>query len=196
MRAPTSLPPSYFETMFAGDIDPWRFETSPYEQAKYAHTIASLGGRRYQNAFEIGCATGVLTERLAAHCDRLLAVDVSETALARAQTRCASSHHVAFARMMFPREAPGTGGFDLTVLSEVAYYWDQPDLALAGQQIARILEPGGDLVLVHWTGETDYPVTGDDAVQALGRSLDGRVDAIISERTTQYRLDVWRRRPE
>ena len=69
MRAARSLPPEYFERMFAGTPDPWEFETSPYEQAKYEHTLDALGERRFRRALEIGCANGVLTERLAGHCE-------------------------------------------------------------------------------------------------------------------------------
>jgi predicted TPR repeat methyltransferase len=193
-RARNSLPPTYFEEMFAGDADPWGFETSSYEQAKYDHTLASLGGRHYRHALEIGCANGVLTQRLAVHCDDLLAIDVSETALASAGSRCATQHNVRFDRMSFPREIPGRSSFDLIVLSEVAYYWDDADLALAARQLLDLLAPGSDLLLVHWTGETDYPQTGDAAVEGLQLATAVALDQILSERSAQYRLDLWRRR--
>ncbi|WP_236841861.1 class I SAM-dependent DNA methyltransferase [Bosea sp. PAMC 26642] len=180
--------------MFASAADPWGFETSPYEQAKYAHTLAVLGGRHYRQGFEIGCANGVLTERLAAHCDTLLAVDVSETALDRARIRCAEQKTIRFARMSFPLAVPAHPEvFDLIVLSEVAYYWDDADLVLAAQRIAGFLAPGGDLILVHWTGETDYPQSGDDAVEALKETLSIDVETLLAERKAEYRLDLWRR---
>ena len=193
MRARDSLPPRYFEEMFAGDPDPWRFETSAYEQAKYAHTIAALGGRRYRHGLEIGCAIGVLTEMLGAQCDRLAAIDVSETALARARDRCRHLDHIAFGQMAFPRQAPQGQSFDLIVLSEVAYYWNDDDLRLAGDRLATLLAPEGELLLVHWTGETDYPQTGDGAVEALRRSLGSAMTVIAQDREPSYRLDLWRR---
>lgn len=195
MRARKSLPPAYFERMFAGTHDPWGFETSLYEQAKYEHSIAALGGRHYDQALEIGCANGVLTQRLAQYCDDLLAVDVSETALARARARCAELRGVSFARMSFPGEALGDGSFDLIMLSEVAYYWDDDDLEQAAGKLLCLLAPGGDLLLVHWTGETDYPHSGDAAVSILQRAMAFGVQTVLHERRPEYRLDLWRRGP-
>ena len=34
-----------------------------------------------------------------------------------------------------------------------------------GRFAGRPVEPGGDIVLVHWTGGTDYPLSGDEAAQ-------------------------------
>ncbi|KRE13874.1 NodS family protein [Bosea sp. Root381] len=195
MRARKSLPPEYFERMFAGTPDPWGFETSPYERAKYEHSIAALGGHHYRQGFEIGCANGVLTRQLARHCDNLLAVDVSETALASARDRCSEFHGVRFALMGFPGEAPTEATFDLIVVSEVAYYWDDADLRQAARQLHGLLAPGGDLLLVHWTGETDYPQSGDDAVGALQQAMASDVLSVLHERRPEYRLDLWRRSP-
>jgi len=193
-RARNSLPSTYFEEMFAGDADPWGFETSSYEQAKYDHTLASFGGRRYRHALEIGCANGVLTQRLAGQCDDLLAIDVSKTALASAASRCVIYPSVRFAMMSFPGEIPDRSSSDLIVLSEVAYYWDDADLALAARRVLDLLAPGGDLILVHWTGETDYPQSGDAAVEALRHATAVDLETILHERKAQYRLDLWRRR--
>lgn len=194
MRGLRSLPPAYFEELYASTADPWGFETSPYEQAKYARTLAALDGRHYRHGFEIGCANGVLTKCLAAHCEALLAVDVSETALACAKLRCADQNWVHFARMSFPHATPTQPApFDLIVLSEVAYYWDDLDLDLAATRVAGLLAAGGDLILVHWTGETDYPQSGDGAVQAMKVALPIEVEIMLAERHSEYRLDVWRR---
>ena len=109
MPARDSIPSSYFENMFAADPDPWRFETSDYEKAKYAHTVAALEGRRYGRAFEIGCANGVLTRMLSGVTDTLLSIDVSESALTLARARNAGNSAIRFARMRFPEEAPSEG---------------------------------------------------------------------------------------
>jgi predicted TPR repeat methyltransferase len=196
MRASDSLTPRYFEEIFAGDPDPWGFDSSAYEQAKYARTIKALEGRKYRRALEIGCASGTLSQRLSGLCDTLLAVDVSETALARAKARCAKDRSIRFERMQFPIETPSTSAFDLIVISEVAYYWSDADLETASLRIVDLLAQGGRLLLVHWIGETDYPQSGDEAVSALATGLGDRVEVEISERTSEYRLDLWvRTRP-
>jgi len=195
MRDKPSLSADYFENMFKGTDDPWNLETSTYEQAKYADTIKALAGRSYRHGFEIGCAKGVLTHRLAPYCSRLLAIDVSETALAAARERCAAFSSVSFLRMVFPQEAPSQTQFDLVVLSEVSYYWDDTDLARAALWLTEHISTGGDVLLVHWIGETDYPQSGDDAVEKLGNAVQLPMDVLCAERRDHYRLDLWRCRP-
>ena len=193
MRRETTLPADYFESMFRSDPDPWGLESRAYEAAKHDRSIEALDGRRYRQALEVGCAGGMLTRRLADTCDRLLAIDVSPTALNRARQRCRDAPQVVFERLNFPQEDPGTAGFDLLVLSEVAYYWSDEDLGRAADWIAQGLVVGGDILLVHWTGETDYPQTGDGAVARLRSRLEGSVTELQAERTAEYRLDLWRR---
>lgn len=187
----STLPPGYFESMFAADPDPWRFATSPYEAAKYDATIQALGDRRYRSALEVGCANGVLTRRLLDHAAELLAIDVSDSALRLAAARC-DGLDVRFERRSFPHEAPD-GPFDLIVLSEVVYYLDDEDLAAAGRRLGRTLARSGDLLLVHWTGTTDYPQSGDEAVAKLRAAMASPTTTLRSDRTERYRLDLWRR---
>lgn len=192
MRPDRSLPPPYFEAMFQGDADPWGLESRAYEAAKFADTVQALGGRHYASAFEVGCAGGSLTLQLAPYCQALLAIDVSETALDRARQRCADLSQVRFERMVFPLVRPDGIVPDLVVLSEVAYYWDEVDLGRTADWLRDHLAPGGDLLLVHWIGETDYPQTGDGAVEKLAARLGNRVTAVVARREPQYRLDLWR----
>ncbi len=192
MRHQTSLDADYFEQMFRKSPDPWGFETRAYEQAKYAQTLAALDGRRFERALEIGCANGVLTAQLAPYCERLLAIDVSQAALDLARARCSSLPQVSFERIEFPRQTPADSAFDLLLLSEVAYYWDDSDLQQAADWIASAVIAGGELLLVHWTGETDYPQSGDDAVQKLQAMLAERIVLVQADRQSEYRLDLWR----
>lgn len=188
----SSMPSDYFESIFQSTDDPWSLESSEYEQAKYAHTIEVLSGHTYTAGFEIGCAKGTLTARLAPLCASLQAIDVSGTALRAARQRCEQFHHVSFANMRFPGEAPERM-FDLVVLSEVAYYWADADIKIAIQWIKDHLLPGGRIVLVHWTGETDYPQSADEAVSKLQSALEGMITIEIAERHSKYRLDLWLR---
>lgn len=191
-RRERSIEPDWFEALFREQGDPWAFETSAYERDKYDHTLGRLPRPRYARALEAGCANGVLTRRLAARCDALIAVDVSETALAVARARCADLRHVSFERRRLPGEWPD-GPFDLVLLSEVAYYWDDADLELAAERVAATLASGGDLLLVHWLGPTDYPQSGDGAVETLRAVLGDAVREVAADRRDEYRLDLWRR---
>jgi SAM-dependent methyltransferase len=192
MRREQTIAPDWFEDLFREQGDPWSFETSAYEAAKYDHTLASLSRERYDLALEVGCANGVLTQRLADRCAGLIAVDVSETALAAARARCVDHPQVRFERRQLPGDAPNEM-FDLVVLSEVIYYWDRRDLAHAADYLRAHVRPGGEIMLIHWIGETDYPLSGDDAVEGLRSLLGGAVTVTLAERREQYRLDRWRR---
>ena len=142
-----------FDRLYAADPDPWDFATSPYERAKYDATIRALDGRRFARGLELGCSIGVLTERLAANCDDLLAVDLADAALTQARARLAGLPHVRVERREIPEEFPG-GRFGLIVASEVLYYLDDPALEAAVEAIAAALEPGGSLLAVHWRPHT------------------------------------------
>jgi len=193
MSGAHSLGADYFEGIFASDADPWDLATSEYERRKFERTIEALNKRRYGSGLEIGCAHGVLTQRLYRLCDQLLAIDISQTALALAQQRLGTQPGLEFAKMGFPADAP-RGLFDLCVMSEVAYYWDADDLSRAAQWLTDHIIPGGRVVLVHYTGETDYPCTADEAVGALQRGTSRQFTPCLAERHETYRLDLWERR--
>lgn len=188
MIAP-SQQPGYFDALYAADRDPWRFETSAYERHKYDTTLAALPRAPYRSAVEVGCSIGVLTQRLAERCDRLLGTDVSEVALEAAAARCAHLAHVGFERSRLPANAP-RGRFDLVVLSEVLYYFDSAELALLPARIEERFADDATVLLVHWLGPTpDYPLTGDQAVELFEAALN-RPTALFRHRTPDYRLDL------
>lgn len=193
-RREASLTPDYFAGLYAGDADPWRFATSAYERGKYAATLASLPRRRYAAALEIGCSIGVFTHSLAERCDGLLALDVVPSVLEAARARCAALPHVRFALGAVPGDWPD-GCFDLIVISEVAYFLDRADLARLAERVAGALRPEGDVVLVHWTGPTDYPLSGDEAAESF-IAMAGFARLQHQQRAEQYRLDILRGIPE
>ncbi|MEE4211348.1 MAG: SAM-dependent methyltransferase [Parvularcula sp.] len=192
MSVSGSLGADYFEGIFASDEDPWNLASSEYERRKFDRTISALRGRRYRNAIEVGCAHGVLTQRLLPLCDRLLAIDISKTALRLARRRLGDQTGLDLARMAFPREAP-QGRFDLCVLSEVAYYWDRYDLVAAAAWLREHLDKGGQVLLVHYTGKTDYPMRADEAVGVLQQTTETAFRQSCQERHDCYRLDLWAR---
>jgi 2-polyprenyl-3-methyl-5-hydroxy-6-metoxy-1,4-benzoquinol methylase len=192
MRRQKTVPTVYFEGIYAADPAPWNFAGSAYELDKYDATIAALPKRHYRSAFEVGCSIGVFTRLLAGRCTRVLAVDVAEEPLKLARQRCAGTK-VRFERRFIPREWPKEQ-FDLIVLSEVLYYFDRLDLTRVAQLCAESLAPQGHVVLAHWTSETDYPLTGDEAAEIFATAVHGAFEPLRQSRTSQYRLDVLVRR--
>jgi SAM-dependent methyltransferase len=182
-----SLPPEYFEDLYATDSDPWCFATSDYERAKYDATLAALPGPRFANALEIGCSIGVLTKRLAERCDRLLAIDVAEAALTQARANCADLPQVTFRRGQIPGDWPESR-FDLILFSEVLYYLSVTDLDATAARTIASLAPNGAALLVHYTDPTNYPLTGDAAAERFIATTGFRVS--LQRREAQYRLDL------
>lgn len=110
---------TYFEDLYARCPDPWGYESSAYEHAKYAMTMGALPRATYHSVLEFGCSIGVLTQRLSAICDKLVGIDTSSRALDAARLRCPYPH-VDFLQTHLPRGQWSTG-YDLAVLSEVLY---------------------------------------------------------------------------
>ena len=190
-----SLTPEYFDALYKTDSDPWKFENSDYEAEKYAATLATLPRPRYHSAFEIGGSIGVLTEMLAERCDSLLSVDVSDKAQQQAIVRCQNLPHVRFQLMQVPQSYPDEW-FDLTVLSEVGYYWCWQDLKAAQQLMLDHLEPGGHLLLVHWTPYADYydnPLSGDEVHEAFLALPSSQLQHLGGKRAEKYRIDLFER---
>jgi hypothetical protein len=182
-----SVSPDHFDRLFSQDPDPWRFETSAYEDGKYAETLAMLGGRRFAAAFEPGCANGVFTARLAPCCTRLLAADGSVVAVDLARTRCRALPQVELQRMVIPTEWPSES-FDLIMLSEVLYFLTPDDVGRTAARAATSLREGGLIVLVNWLGQTDTPCTGSLAADLF---IDTVGLAVTETRLRPcYRLDV------
>lgn len=183
----------YFQKLYAESPDPWGFETSPYERRKYERTLGVLAHRRYRRALEAGCSIGVFTAKLAPLCDELLAVDVSERAVAVARERLADLPHVRVELRTLPEETPA-GPFDLIVASEVLYYWPEDVVLAALRRFEEVLEPDGALLAVHWRKETKtYPLQGDEVHELLVENTRLANTATIVE--PEYRLDLFEDKP-
>lgn len=190
-----TLPDDYFEDVYRANADPWQFETSPYEAAKYERTLAALPRAHYGRGLEVGCSIGVLTSQLAGRVGQLLSLDVNDRALLAARARNAAHPQVRFERRRLPGGLPDAL-FDLIVLSEVLYYLSPGDLERALDEVLARLAPGGTVILVHWTPPVhDYPQTGDQVHEAAHARLEPALEHVHAERHGDqqqgYRLDVW-----
>ncbi len=187
-----SMDRAYFDEMYRSDPDPWQFESSWYEQRKYALTMAALPDPRYESGFEPGCSIGVLSSLLAERCDQLLASDIVPDVVASARERCRTSVDARFEVRAIPEEWP-VGPFDLVVLSEIAYYFDRPDLRRIIAGMVATTTPGATIIAVHWRGATNYPLTGDEAHSIIDSDL--QLVHTIHHAEPAFVLDVWNRRP-
>lgn len=179
-----------FDAMYRADADPWNFRTSRYEQAKYRSTLAALGRRRYRSGLEAGCSIGVLSTMLSERCDRLLALDVSAVAIAEARRQAPARAAVEYRVAELPRQWP-RGGYDLIVLSELLYFLAPQEVEQMARLAVRDLVPGGDCILVNWTGDNDLALDGEQAASLfIDRACQGGLGLAGAERAKCYRIDL------
>ena len=188
---PASPRQAEFEALYRDDPDPWGMETSAYEGAKYDATLAALPRERFGRGLEVGCSIGVLSMRLAERCDRLLALDVSEGALARARGR-PGAERVDWRRAEVPGGWPA-GRYDLIVLSEVLYFLEPDEVRALAELAARDLSPGGALVLVNWLGACDRTLDGEGAARLFTDAARPGLRVAHGTRRPLYRIDVLER---
>lgn len=177
----------HFERLYTSHIDPWSVLTSRYEREKFQATVDALHKPMYDHILELGCSIGGLTRLLAPRCKALTAVDTSTVALDRARKLCAQPH-IRFLQAHLP-DGDWRGKYDLVVLSEVLYYFNVASLVRLAELLTHVVTPTTCFVVVHWTGETDYPLSGDGAMD-LFRDL-MRAERTTHQRRTNYRLEVW-----
>ncbi len=184
----------FFDQKYASSADPWKLASSPYELTRYATLMRALDGRRFHRAFEPGCSIGVFTSVLATVCSRVDALDISPKAVELAKTRCAKHQNITFHTGALPDAIPN-GPFDLIVLSEVAYYFEVPQLRVLAARLVSELEPGGTFIAANWLGSSpEHRISGDSAHLVL-REAEG-LHLTHCERHDHFRLDMWTRLPK
>lgn len=184
---------SDFGAIFEQD-DPWGFETLWYEARKRDLLLAALPEARYGSAFEAGCATGLLTERLALRCDTLLAVDLVPRAIDQARSRLASQTHVDTRVARLPDQWP-EGSFDLILLSEIGYYFTWEDWLRTATLAAGALSATGTLVACHWMRPFAERVLSTRQVHAALARQPG-LHRHVRHVEPDFLLEVWSRNPQ
>lgn len=148
------------ERVFGRGLDPFHYDSSPYERARLESMEEALGSKSYRQALEIGCAEGAFTEKLLRVAERVVAVDVSSAALERARARVGDSSVswiLKDIRDFAPQEHVR---YDLIVLGDVLYYLDKPLVRELFEEIfvriAGWLAPSARLLLAHgFAGEDE-----------------------------------------
>ncbi|HEV7478829.1 MAG TPA: class I SAM-dependent methyltransferase [Roseiarcus sp.] len=184
-----TLRPDYFDALYTADPDPWKFAASPYERDKYEITLEAMPKARYRSALEVGCSIGVLTRSLASRCGTLIAIDAAQAPLLEARRRCDDLPGVRFEHMFVPDQWPD-GAFELILLSEVVYYLSRDDVGRLAARVSNSLAKGGSVILVHWTGPTDYPLSGDEAAALFIERIGPGYVVNRADQYAEFRLDV------
>jgi O-antigen/teichoic acid export membrane protein/SAM-dependent methyltransferase len=131
--------------------DPWDYAKVSHQRDRIRTEVEILdavrGSGRFGNALEVGCAEGIFTEMLAPRCESLLAVDISQVALARARQRLCADERVRFAEWDL-RVDPLPDTYDLIVMIHALEYIRNPIcVRRARTKLVNGLHPGGYLLL-------------------------------------------------
>lgn len=138
-----------FESRYRSDPDPWSYERSRYEHAKYAATLEACGPGPFREALELGSSIGVLSEMLADRCARLTTIDGAPTAVAAARRRLARHSGVEVILGPIPDAIP-IRRYDLLLASEILYYLEPDALASTLARLRALSADRARLVAVHW----------------------------------------------
>ena len=186
--SPHRIDPDSFEAAYRLSPDPWNFESSWYEIRKHQLSLAMLPNARYASCFEPGASIGVLSHGLAARCDRLVTVEASPTAVQVAKGRLQATPNVDVRCGSVPEDWSDEE-FDLLVLSEIGYYFDQQSFSELAKRSSSLIATGATVLAVHWLGySTDHLRHGHDVHIDLLAAL-GAPKASYSE--ASFRIEVW-----
>lgn len=174
-----------FEEKFRQEGEPWDYDKRAVEVLRHefvVNTARALKPAGFIRVLDIGCAMGQLTSRLNGLAPEVHAIDLSATAVQRAEARVNQmllqwrSHNPGKADpTKFHFEAASAtqmpfadGTFDLVLLADGLEGWElSPELKQAVlKDVYRVLQPGGFAIL------TDYlkPSRFDEFVQTVEQS--------------------------
>jgi hypothetical protein len=181
----------YFTGLYLAKDDPWDVGTKWHDLRKYAVTVASLPRERYRRCYEPGASIGTLSRMLAGRCDEVLATDSVPEAVDLALRNTADLPNVRVERAELPADLPG-GLFDLVVIGDLLYYLSGDDLTATLDGLVDRLEPGGDLVSVHFRDrENGGNYDGFNAHAALLATAG--LEPVVHHEDEWFLLDVLRR---
>ncbi len=192
----------HFEQMYQADPDPWQVASRWYERRKRDLLLAALPRERYAHGFEPGCGNGETTQRLLQRCERLCAVDFSARAVDLCRERMAPQDRARLDLQALPLpwqwpQVPQVpqAGFDLIVVSELAYYFDDAALAHFNRQCLASLQGGGHWLMCHWRHDAHDRL---QTTQALHDSVaaHAQLRLLLSHCEPDFQLDIWQKTPE
>jgi SAM-dependent methyltransferase len=145
------------EELFATDPDPWGFDSSPEEQARFTrerNLLVLHHPKPFERALEIGCARGAFTRALAPLCQTLLAVDCCEQAWQTARNRQNWPGGVQFGRLDVAQDPLPYDRDLITVVCVLEYLHSPWTLKRVRHRIVEALAPDG-LLLIGVSGWND-----------------------------------------
>lgn len=140
-----------------------RFNARPQQEA-----LAVLALQPNDRFLDVGCGTGAAVRAAAAVVERAVGVDIAPKMIVRAKELAAGLPHAEFVvgdseQLPFPAEA-----FTALLCTASFHHYPEPELALA--EMARVLAPGGRLVIADGTSDLRIARIADRLLRLLDRS--------------------------
>ena len=179
----TGVDVDHLNSLYSDTSDPWGFEDSSYEQAKFRATRDALSRSHYRAVFELGCGNGQLARHLVSVADSYVGMDAVDKALQAARAAVPQGE---FVRGYYPCPLPARD-FDLLILSEILYFLDHDGIARMGDDIMS-LWPRAEILCVTWLGPSGNALQGHEALAAFTPALKTH-DFTLVTRTKGYRID-------
>ncbi len=142
-----------------------------------------LGGRSVRRALDLGCGMGGFLEGLSESCERVFPSDISLESLKRCRERGFGDCAVSSGYALPYRDA----SFDLVCMFDAIEHI--PDDARVMAEVARVLEPGG-LVLVTVPAYQFLYANNDRIANHLRRYTRGRLERLFSEAGLEVRRNT------
>ncbi|MFO1189161.1 MAG: metalloregulator ArsR/SmtB family transcription factor [Alphaproteobacteria bacterium] len=147
------------------------------EKIVEAALLAAIPAPGVDEMLDIGTGTGRMLQLFAARAKRAVGIDVSREmlALARANLLAAELRHCTVRQADMYRLPWSSPSFDLVTMHQVLHYAEQPMAAIA--QAARVLRPGGHLLIVDFARHEQGDLAARDAHRHLGFAETDILDA-------------------
>ncbi len=134
------------KTFFASTAGQWeKLRRDLYGEKFLVSVLAALTPSNWTIA-DLGCGTGQLVAELSPHVKRVIGVDVSPAMLKAAGKRIGNARNVELREGDVQKLPLAAGCCDAALMLLVLTYVDDPAAAL--REMARILKPGGEAVIV------------------------------------------------